>query len=72
MQQVKITKNEFGKTPVYLVEVELANGYTPQSVPCDTEEQARVYVRGLEDGFRLAQNALGGLRFNGVIETKAG
>jgi hypothetical protein len=69
MQHVKITATMFADKPVFLVEVELANGYTAPPQPCDTEEQARVYVRGLEDGFRLAQNALGPLRFNGQITT---
>jgi len=55
----------------FLVEVELANGYTAQPQPCDNEEQARVYARGLADGFSLAKNAIDiGLRYDGTITEK--
>ena len=62
---IKITK---ASDALYLVEATLANGFT-KAQQCDSEEQARVYVRGLEDGFALVKNAIDiGLRFNGRIE----
>ena len=55
---------------VFVVETTLSNGFT-SAQKCDTLEQANVYMRGLQDGFTLAKNAIDiGLRFTGVVDTE--
>jgi hypothetical protein len=55
----------------YIVEATLANDYHIV-MRCNSEDEARVYVRGLQDGFALVKNAIDiGLHFDGrIIETE--
>lgn len=62
----EIITRKISETGLHEVFVKLANGWTSQPIPCTDEEQARVYARGIEDGFRHANWALGVLRNRGV------
>ena len=51
----------------YIVEATLANGYHVVQ-RCNSEDEARVYVCGLQDGFALVKNAIDiGLHYDGRI-----
>ena len=53
---------------MFVVETTLANGWQ-QIQRCDNDHDARCYVAGIRDGFRMACNAIGdGLHFNGRVE----
>jgi hypothetical protein len=41
-----------------IVRVTLNNGTRPDETPCDNEEQARIYARGLVDGARALANEI--------------
>ena len=66
--KITITRVE-GLETQFFVEAALANGYNAMSMRCKSEDEARVYARGLQDGFALVKNAIDlGLRFDGVIQ----